>query len=150
MTISKMLSSKCHETKEKMILSLWNIQLSAFPLALRDWHKHGTSTAAQVHSSCPAALHHLAEEGPVGAHFNHYTLTISWNPSGLRLSPVSRAPQKRALTKRGRWSYISCPSLESGFVMQSAEFKTRPMDTWKQSEPNGFNKAQVLTQCTEC
>lgn len=92
---------------------------------------------------------HFAEEALVSTHLLNHTPTISWNLVGLCVSPVNRVPWKRAKTGCGRWSYISCSSLESTFVMQNTEFKMWPMDTRKQSEPNWLNKTQVSAQQAE-
>lgn len=169
MTISRTLSSKCHKTKEKK----WYIYFPVSPLAFRSWHvrriiqllflispfsakqapgwsEHGSCTRRSCqYSPSLQQLLHFAEEGPLSTHLPNYTPTISWNLVGLCMSPVNKAPWKRAKTGCGRWSYISCPSLESRFVMQNTESKMRPMDTRKQSEPNWLNKTQVSAHQTE-
>lgn len=80
--------------------------------------------------------HHQAAEQLHGQHSSSIVYRdMSLILCGLSISPVNGNTFKKAKMRHGRWSHIFCPSPESGFVMQNTEFKMRPMDTSKQSEP---------------
>lgn len=154
--------------REQMIL-LWEIYLPASPLAFRSQHARRITRLLS-----PSSLQRLSEQGacasspgeclpsvcsPCLALQNRTRSALIFIITHQRLAGilvgcafhlVRGLREKRAKTKRSRWSYISCPSLESRFVMQNAEFKMRPVDTRKQSEPNWLNKTQVSARRSEC